>query len=213
MNPSNLVEEIRRCRVVAVVTLDRAANAVPLGQALAAGGVRAVELTLRTPEALEGLRRLAGVPGVLAGAGTVLDAQQIPSVVAAGARFAVSPGLNPTVVRAAQAAGLPFAPGVMTPSEVEQAMALGCRLLKFFPADVAGGPKMLKALAGPYGHTGAQFVPLGGLNPANAREYLDIPCVAAIGGSWIADRKLLAAGDFDAIRKLAAEAAALCGCG
>jgi 2-dehydro-3-deoxyphosphogluconate aldolase / (4S)-4-hydroxy-2-oxoglutarate aldolase len=205
----SMIEEIRKRRIVAVVTIDRAEDAVPLAEALMAGGVTAIELTFRTPAAEEALRRMSEVPGILPGAGTIIEPALVHRARAAGAAFAVSPGFNPAVLKTAQDIGLPFFPGVMTPTDVEQAMSAGCKLLKFFPADLAGGVKMLKTLAAPYGHTGVQFIPLGGIGPANAREYLNLPVVAAIGGSWIADRRLLAARDFDGIRKLAAEATAL----
>jgi 2-dehydro-3-deoxyphosphogluconate aldolase/(4S)-4-hydroxy-2-oxoglutarate aldolase len=132
-------------------------------------------------------------------------------VVAAGGRFGVAPGLNEAVVRKAQECWLPFIPGVMTPSEVERALALGCKLLKFFPADAAGGLKMLKAIAAPYAHTGVKFIPLGGLNATNAAEYLALPGVAAVGGSWIVERKLIKEKNWAAISRLVREALTLVG--
>jgi 2-dehydro-3-deoxyphosphogluconate aldolase/(4S)-4-hydroxy-2-oxoglutarate aldolase len=203
--------ETRICaaRVVAVLTLDAEADALPVADALIAGGIRAIELTLRTPEAVACLRRVAAErPELLVGAGTVLSAEQLRVARAAGAAFAVSPGLNHAVSAEAEIIGLPYFPGVMTPTDIENALAMGHRLLKFFPAEQAGGIKMLKALEAPYGQAGVRFLPLGGINVDNARQYLDLPVVAAIGGSWIAERALIKAGRFDEIRARAAEALA-----
>jgi len=185
-------DQIRQPRIVPVAIIDDAAHAVPLAKALSAGGLPIIEVTLRTPAALEAIRAIrAECPEMLVGAGTVLTPQQVHESVAAGAMFGVSPGLNADVVRAARDAGLFFMPGVMTPSDVEAALALDCRLLKFFPAVPAGGLAMLQSLAGPYAHTGVQFVPLGGVNANNMSDYLALPSVAAIGGSWICDRALV----------------------
>jgi 2-dehydro-3-deoxyphosphogluconate aldolase/(4S)-4-hydroxy-2-oxoglutarate aldolase len=203
--------ESRICaaRVVAVLTLDAEADALPVADALLAGGIRAIELTLRTPEAVACLRRVAAErPELLVGAGTVLSAEQLRVARAAGAAFAVSPGLNHAVSAEADSLGFPYFPGVMTPTDIENALAMGHRLLKFFPAEQAGGIKMLKALEAPYGQAGVRFLPLGGINVDNARQYLDLPVVAAIGGSWIAERALIKAGRFDEIRARAAEALA-----
>ena len=196
-------------RVVPVGIFDRVDDAVNAARALVAGGLHTMELTLRTPaseEALAAVRR--EVPEMLAGAGTVLSPAQVDRVIELGGAFAVSPGLNPKVVRRAIERGLPFAPGVMTPTDVEAAMDLGCKVLKFFPASVAGGLEMLKALAGPYQHTGVKFIPLGGVNAANMGEFLALPVVGAIGGSWLLDKKLVAAKDWAGITALAAAAVA-----
>ncbi len=204
--------ETRICaaRVVAVLTLDAEADALPVADALIAGGIRAIELTLRTPEAVACLRRVAAErKELLVGAGTVLTAEQLRLAREAGAAFAVSPGLNHAVSAEAEIIGLPYFPGVMTPTDIETALALGHRLLKFFPAEQAGGIKMLKALEAPYGQAGVRFLPLGGINVDNARQYLALPVVAAIGGSWIAERALIKAGKFDEIRARAAEACRL----
>jgi len=185
-------DQIRHHCIVPVAIIDDAAHAVPLAKALSAGGLPIIEVTLRTPAALEAIRAIrAECPEMLVGAGTVLTPQQVHESVAAGAMFGVSPGLNADVVRTARDAGLFFMPGVMTPSDVEAALALDCRLLKFFPAVPAGGLAMLQSLAGPYAHTGVQFVPLGGVNANNMSDYLALPSVAAIGGSWICDRALV----------------------
>ena len=208
--PAPLVERLARGRNVAVAVVEDPERAVPLARALLAGGVDAIELAFRTPRAAEALRRIAAeVPGVLVGAGTVLAPAQVREAKEAGAAFAVAPGFNPDVVRAAADAGLPFAPGVMTPSEIEGALALGCtRLLKFFPASVAGGVAGLRTLAAPYRHLGVRFLPLGGLTAANTAEWLAEPLVAACGGSWIAPAALVAAGNWAAIEENARAASA-----
>ena len=159
-----------------------------------------MEITFRTEAAEESIANIAReFPEILLGAGTVLAAEQAMRARDAGAVFALAPGLNAAVVKAAQDAGLVFAPGVMTPSEIERALDLGCEMVKFFPAGAAGGVAMLKALAGPYSHTGVRFIPTGGINAENMREYLALPAVAAIGGSWMVDPKLIDARDWDAI--------------
>jgi 2-dehydro-3-deoxyphosphogluconate aldolase / (4S)-4-hydroxy-2-oxoglutarate aldolase len=197
-------------RVVPVVVIDRADDAEPLAEALQKGGLDIAEVTFRTPAAAESIQRMRrAFPAMLVGAGTILDTEQVKCAQDAGAQFAVAPGFNPTVVNAARQLNLPFVPGVMTPSDVEAALALGCKLQKLFPAEVAGGLNMLKALAGPYGHTGVKFIPLGGVSVATAPAYLALPIVAAIGGSWIADRKLIADRKWSAITTLAAAAVAL----
>jgi len=203
-----LIERIRGVGVIAVLTLDRSEDAVPLARALLAGGVSAMELTLRTPAAVEALATISReVPEMLAGAGTVLTPEQVREVAEAGAAFAVAPGTNPKVVGEAQAAGLPFAPGVATASEVERAVDLGCRVLKFFPAEAMGGLKYLKSLATPYAHLGLGYMPLGGLNAANMADYLASPFVLALGGSWLARREVIQKRDWQTITANAAEAA------
>src|SRR5437870_4197877 len=193
-------------RIVPVAAIDALENAVPLARALLAGGLDVIEITLRTPAALDCIREIRrAVPEMLVGAGTILRVEQVEAAVKAGAQFGVSPGLNDAIVLAAQRAGLPFIPGVMTPSEVERALSLGCRLLKFFPANLAGGVDMLNAWRGPYAHTGVSFIPLGGVNASNAAQYLALPNVAAVGGSWIVDKKLIAAHDWESIRSLATQ--------
>lgn len=205
MTKQEIIAGICKSRVVAVVTLDEADDALPLAEALLAGGIKVIELTLRTPAAEEGIRRIAAAhPGMLVGAGTVLSAEQLGRAIDAGAAFAVSPGLNQAVSAEAAARGYSYFPGVMTPTDVEAALALGHRLLKFFPASIAGGIKMLKALEAPYAQAGVQFLPLGGVNAENAAEYLALDCVAAIGGSWIAERSLITEKRFDEIQRRAA---------
>jgi len=183
--------------------LDDVDAAAPLAEALLAGGLDVMEITLRTGAALAAIRRIAtAYPEMLLGAGTLLDPSQVEQARDAGAVFGLAPGLNPRVVQAAANCGMLFAPGVMTPSEVEQAWAIGCKLLKFFPAEPAGGVAMLKALAGPYAHLGLRFIPTGGIHTGNLADYLKVPLVAAIGGSWMVDKALVAAGRWDEITRL-----------
>jgi 2-dehydro-3-deoxyphosphogluconate aldolase/(4S)-4-hydroxy-2-oxoglutarate aldolase len=203
-------ERIRSAGVIAVLILEDASTAAPLARALLAGGIRAMELTLRTPAALEALRIIrAEVPEMLAGAGTVLSPEQAREARRAGAQFAVTPGMNRRVAEVAAALDLPFAPGVCTPSDVEAALECDCRVMKFFPAVPVGGLDYLRALAAPFAHLGARFIPLGGLSPQNAPAWLAEPSVLAIGGSWLAPRELLAARQWDAVTEIARQAAAL----
>ena len=176
-------------RVLPVVVLERAADALPLVDALAEGGLTAVEITLRTPAALDGIRAIrSGRPEVTVGAGTVLDPSVVPELSDLGVGFAVAPGLSPTVVEATQAAGMPLFAGVTSPTEIEQARSFGLEVLKFFPAEPLGGARMLKALIGPYGHTGLRFIPTGGIDLERAATYAPLDAVAAIGGSWFVGR-------------------------
>jgi 2-dehydro-3-deoxyphosphogluconate aldolase/(4S)-4-hydroxy-2-oxoglutarate aldolase len=207
MFDDRIAGRIERCGVVAVLTVERAADAVPLARALLEGGIEAMELTLRTAAALDALRAVvAEVPGMLAGAGTVLTPAQVAQVREAGAVFGVAPGTNPRVLEAAKEAGLSFAPGVATPSEIEQAIELGCRVLKFFPAEPSGGLAYLKSMAAPYAHLGVRFMPLGGVNAENMSDFLKSPLVLGLGGSWIASKEAIAARDWAAITATAREA-------
>ena len=187
-----MIKRILAKRIIPVVVLDSAEDAEPLAEALLAGGLDIMEITFRTAAAEESIRRIATrLPEILVGAGTLLEKDQVLRAKNAGAVFGLAPGLNPEIITTANACGLQFSPGVMTPSEVEQALALGCKLLKFFPAETAGGVNMLKALAGPYAHTGVMFVPTGGVTTKNLTAYLELPVVAAIGGSWMVDKQLV----------------------
>jgi 2-dehydro-3-deoxyphosphogluconate aldolase/(4S)-4-hydroxy-2-oxoglutarate aldolase len=207
---SSLERRIRRAAVIAVVTIDDPARAVPLANALLEGGVSAIELTLRTSSALESLEAVTkNVPEMLVGAGTVLTTEQLASVRDAGATFAVAPGFNREIVAAADEMGFPFAPGVMTPSEIEGAWSMGCSVLKFYHAGLAGGLAALKSLTGPYAHLGLKFIPLGGVDEANLGAWIADPITLAVGGSWIAPRQEIAAGEFDAITARAAAASAI----
>jgi len=189
MTDPSLETKIRKARIVAVLVVDDADDAIPLAQALSDGGVSAIELTLRTPAALDAIRSIRdNFPQMLLGAGTVLTPEQASQAKQAGADFAVSPGLNPRVVDHAQEIDLPFYPGVMTPSEIEKALEMDCRLLKFFPAEPCGGIKAISTIAAPYRHLGISFIPLGGLGLSNLADYLSSDLIAAVGGSWLAKR-------------------------
>jgi 2-dehydro-3-deoxyphosphogluconate aldolase / (4S)-4-hydroxy-2-oxoglutarate aldolase len=196
--------------VVPVLVIDDAATAVPLARALVAGGLRAIEITLRTPAALEAIAAVArDVEGAVAGAGTVLDADQYRAVADAGAEFVVSPGTTQELLDAARRSSVPLLPGAATASEVMALREEGYRVLKFFPAEQAGGAAYLKSLSSPL--AGMVFCPTGGISPANARDYLSLPNVVCVGGSWVAPKDLVAAGDWDGITRLAAEAMKLAG--
>ncbi|MDB6071863.1 MAG: eda [Verrucomicrobiales bacterium] len=202
--------ELQKSAVIAVLILERVEDAVPVAEALLAGGVKAMELTLRTPAAIGALKAIrAAVPGMLAGIGTILTPDQVKEVVDAGGSFGVSPGMNPRVVEAALAAGLPFAPGICTPSDIERALEYDRKFLKFFPAEPSGGLKYLEAIAAPYAHLGVKYIPLGGVNPANCHTWLSNPLVGGIGGSWLAPKPLIASGNFEGIREAAAQAIAI----
>ena len=194
--------------VVPVLTIERTADAVPLARALVKGGLPVLEITLRTEEALAALAAIAAeVPDAVVGAGTVLQPRQFDDVARAGARFAVSPGCTPALVTAARAAGLPFLPGIQTVSEAMVLAEQGFGLMKFFPADVAGGLAWLKAVAAPL--AGLRFCPTGGVGADTAQTYLSLANVACVGGSWLAPRDAVAAGDWTRIERLAAAAAKL----
>jgi 2-dehydro-3-deoxyphosphogluconate aldolase/(4S)-4-hydroxy-2-oxoglutarate aldolase len=168
--------------------------------------VDAIELTLRTDAAMESIWRIrADVPEILVGAGTVLTPGQVGEVKAAGAAFAVAPGMNPRVVAEAKRVGLPFAPGVCTPTDIELAIEQGCRFLKLFPSEPCGGLQYLRSIAAPFAHLGLQFIPLGGVSAANAEAYLREPLVMALGGSWLAPRELIQRRDWSAVTNNARE--------
>jgi len=208
--PPELNERIGRCGVVAVLVVDEAKHAVPLARALVEGGVDVMELTLRTPAALDALRTIAAeVPKMLPGIGTILTPEQVREVAEAKAAFGVAPGLNRRVVEEAQRVGLPFAPGVATASDLEAALELGCPDVKFFPAEASGGMAYLKSMAGPYAHLGVRFIPLGGLKAENCGAYLEAPNVLAVGGSWLAPRADVHNESWQTITARAAEARAI----
>jgi 2-dehydro-3-deoxyphosphogluconate aldolase/(4S)-4-hydroxy-2-oxoglutarate aldolase len=208
--PQKLVVRLESDRVIAVITVDTADEAVLLGRALVAGGVRVMELAWRTSATLEALAAIVqDVPEMLAGVGTLLSPEQVQAAADAGAEFGVSPGMSAAVVRAARTFGLPFAPGVQTPSDVQAAVEQGCRLLKFFPAESAGGLTHLRNLNAPFAHLGLRYIALGGIDQRTAPAYLAEPCVAAIGGSWIAPSVLVRQGAWEDIRQNAAAARAL----
>ena len=206
-NPS-LEAILRASPVLPVIALERLEQALPLAEALLEGGITTLEITLRTPVALEAIRRICkAFPGAYVGAGTVTTPGALRQVQEAGAAFAVSPGLTGPLMAAAAAGVLPLLPGVMTPTEVMVAVDAGFRYLKLFPAEQAGGLAMLKALAGPF--QDLRFCPTGGIGPASAPAYLAQPNVLCVGGSWLTPRVLVDAGDWKAITELARQAAAL----
>jgi len=194
--------------VLPVVVLERWEDAVPVARALVAGGLPAIELTLRTPVALDAVRAISDeVPEILVGAGTVVTPGQAKEALDAGARFLVSPGSTPSLLAAMSDTGLPFLPGTSSVSEVLSALELGLTELKFFPAEAAGGTAYLRALAGPV--PAARFCPTGGITPASAADYLALPNVGCVGGSWLAPPDVVRRGDWPAITALAAHAAGL----
>jgi len=194
--------------VMPVVVIDDPAKAVPMARALVAGGIRAIEITLRTPRALEAVRAIAAeVPEAIPGVGTVLNAADLAAAADAGARFAISPGATPALLAAAQATALPHIPAVATASELMAAMEAGCSVCKFFPAAQAGGVEALKALFGPF--PAARFCPTGGIDAASAPAYLALPNVVCVGGSWIVPRAALDGVDFATIERLARAASGL----
>ncbi|MFH8937528.1 bifunctional 4-hydroxy-2-oxoglutarate aldolase/2-dehydro-3-deoxy-phosphogluconate aldolase [Streptomyces griseosporeus] len=194
--------------VLPVVVVDDAADAVPLARALVAGGLPAIEVTLRTPAALESIRAIAGaVPDAVVGAGTVLTPGQVAESVAAGARFLVSPGWTDVLLEATRGAGVPFLPGVSTATEVVALLERGVREMKFFPAQAAGGTAYLRSLAGPLPQ--ARFCPTGGIGPDTAPDYLALPNVGCVGGSWMLPADAVAARDWGRVEQLAREAATL----
>ncbi len=202
-----LTKKIENCGVIAVLVIDEVKDAVPLAKALLAGGIDVMELTLRTPAAIGALKEIiANVPEMTAGIGTILTPEQVDEVKTAGAAFGVAPGLNPRVLTRAKEVGLPFAPGICTPSDIEAALEFNCRMLKFFPAETCGGLKHLKSMAAPYQHLGLKFVPLGGLKQDNLATYLSDPLILAAGGSWLAKRDVIKANDWKAITSAAAKA-------
>ncbi|MDI1334556.1 MAG: bifunctional 4-hydroxy-2-oxoglutarate aldolase/2-dehydro-3-deoxy-phosphogluconate aldolase [Lacunisphaera sp.] len=203
--PETLLNRLRKSGVVAGFFVDQASQAVPLCRALLAGGIDSIELMLRSSAGMDGVRAIAAeLPQILLGVGTILTPEQAREVKAAGAAFGVAPGMNPRVIRAAAEVGLPFAPGIATPSDLEGAIELGCRFVKFFPAEAAGGIAYLRSMSAPYKHLGIQYFPLGGLSNKNMLEYLKEPNVPTIGGSWIVKPELVAKADWAGITTSAA---------
>ncbi len=197
-----------RVAVIPVLTIDRRETAVPLARALVKGGLPVLEITLRTEAALDGLRAIvAELPEAVVGAGTVLDPVRLDEVQRAGARFAVSPGCTPALARAARSSGMPFLPGVQTVSEAMTLAELGFGVLKFFPADAAGGLTWIKAVGAPL--PDLKFCPTGGITADTAPSYLALANVACVGGSWVAPRVAVATGDWQSVERLAAASSAL----
>lgn len=195
-------QEISRRKLLAVLTLNDKENAVKIAKALFEGGVSMIELTLRTQNALDCIKAIAKeVPDMLVGAGTILKPEQAEQAKQAGASFGVSPGTNVKVIKKALQDGLFFAPGVMTPSDVETCLEFNLTLLKLFPAGAIGGLNYLKNMSAPYNHLGVQYIPLGGINQSNLKENLDSPLIAAVGGSWLASPDLIEKMDLEQIYK------------
>lgn len=205
---NKVLEEIGRIGIVPVVVLDDAKDAEPLAKALCDGGLPCAEVTFRTAAAEESIRIMAEkFPDMLVGAGTVLTTEQVDRAVAAGAKFIVSPGLNPRIVKYCVDKGILITPGTANPSDVEQALEQGLEVVKFFPAEQAGGLKMIKAMAAPY--TTVKFMPTGGINANNVRDYLAYDRIIACGGSWMVKGDLVKAGNFEKITELVKEAVAI----
>ena len=204
----NLIKKISDTGVIPVVKIDNVEDALPLAEALKNGGLPCAEITFRTDAAEEAIRRISkAYPDFFIGAGTILSPEQADAAMDAGATFIVSPGLNPEVVKHCKAKGYPIIPGVCTPTEVEAAMALGLTYLKFFPAEAAGGVKMIKAMVAPY--TKIKFMPTGGVSTANLADYLACKAVYACGGSWMVPADKIKDGKFDEIEALTREAVEL----
>ena len=201
----SVLEEIGKIGIVPVIKIDDAEKAVPLAQALQAGGIPCIEITFRTAEGEKAIQHIArAMPEMLAGAGTVLTTDQVDRAINAGAKFIVSPGFNPKVVAYCTKKGIPITPGCANPSDIEQALEFGLQTVKFFPAEQAGGIEYIKAIAAPYPNV--QFIPTGGINAGNIGKYLSFEKVIACGGSWMAGANLINAGEFDKITALSREA-------
>ncbi len=193
----SIFDQLSRHGIVPVIALDDAAAALPLADALIEGGLPVAEITFRTTAARATIEAMARHrPDMLVGAGTVLTEEQVDQAQAAGAGFALAPGLDVAVLAHAAKVGLPFAPGIMTPTDLQAALRFGCAMVKFFPAMPAGGPSMLKAIAAPYAQTGVGFNPTGGVTMDNLSDWLALPEVRAVGGTWIATRADIAAGNW-----------------
>ena len=200
-----VLEQISKIGIVPVVKIDRAEDALPLAKALCAGGLPCAEVTFRTDAAAEAIKIMTdNFPNMCVGAGTVLNAAQVDAAVDAGAKFIVSPGLNPNTVKYCIEKGVPITPGTSSPSDIEAAIELGLDVVKFFPAEQSGGLAKIKAMAAPY--VNMKFMPTGGISAKNLTSYLDFPKIIACGGSWMVPKDLVAAGDFEAIKNLTREA-------
>lgn len=205
---NHILEQLQKIGIIPVVVLNDMKDAEPLAKALYEGGLPCAEVTFRTEAAEESIRIMAEkYPEMLVGAGTVLTTEQVDRAVNAGAKFIVSPGLNPKVVTYCQKKGIPVVPGVVTPSEIEQALELGLEVVKFFPVEPSGGLSMIKAVAAPY--TTLKFMPTGGINLKNVREYLKYDKILACGGSWMVKGDLINEGKFNEIEQMTREAATL----
>jgi 2-dehydro-3-deoxyphosphogluconate aldolase/(4S)-4-hydroxy-2-oxoglutarate aldolase len=201
MDSGQVFEILKKHGVVPVIAIDSIEGALPLADALGEGGLPVAEITFRTEAAGEVIAKIGQErPNIVLGAGTIISLESVRLAKESGARFGVAPGLNPSIVAEASRVELPFIPGVITPSEVEEALSLGAKVQKFFPSEASGGLAMIKALAGPYGHTGVKFVPTGGVTPGNLEEYLSSDAVICVGGTWIATKEAIAGKKWDLIR-------------
>ena len=206
--PKDIQDKIAQGGIIAVLEIESEKNAVGAAAALLEGGITVIELALRTPGAIPSISLIAKeVPQMYIGIGTIIESGQAAMVKKeSGVRFGVSPGLNPEIVKEAVAAGLPFAPGIATPTELEQAISLGCRVVKLFPAEGMGGLSYLKSINGPYNHLGIKYIPLGGVTPNNLADYAKFAPVLAIGGSWMATKEMINSQNWKEITKKAREA-------
>lgn len=197
----NVRELMQVAPVIPVLVIDDVSKARPLAEALVAGGLRTLEVTLRTPQALDAMRAMSDVEGAIVGVGTALDGDDLKRAQDHGATFAVSPGFTQSLGKAANAINMPLLPGIMSPADIMRARDEGFTALKFFPASQAGGPALLSGFAGPFINT--VFCPTGGINAKNARDYLSLPSVVCVGGSWVAPKNMVDKGDWEAITQLA----------
>ena len=203
----DVLERVKNSGIIAVLEIEDTENAIPVVDALLEGGISAVELTLRTPSALESIRKISeSRPEMTVGVGTVIFSEQLDDIVKAGAHFGVAPGLNPDILSKARGLGYSFAPGVVTPSELEIALSHGCKVLKFFPAEPSGGILYLKSINNPYAYLGLSYIPLGGVNLSNLADYAGMKEVIAVGGTWISKRNLINDRDWKTITLNAVDA-------
>jgi len=203
-----IIDDLSASGIIPVVSIDTAGHALPMAKALTEGGLNIVEVTFRTEAAAIAIRVLRSeMPGLIVGAGTLLHPDQVDAAVDSGAQFGVAPGFNPKVVNRARQRGFPFFPGVCTPTDIESALDLGCKVLKFFPAEAYGGLKTLRAISAPYLHLGVQFIPTGGMKLESVPDYLAQDYVLAVGGTWIAPAEFIRREDWEEIHNLAQAAA------
>ena len=206
----DIVETLKSAGIIPVIVIEDEAKAVPLAKALVDGGLPVLEVTFRTKAAAGAIAKIkAEVQGTVVGAGTLLTKDQVKAAKDAGAEFGVAPGFDPAIVSYAQELGLPMVPGIATASELSQALTAGVPMVKFFPAEAAGGVKMIKNLLGAFRFTGVKFMPTGGINAQNVKDYLAVPEIVACGGTWIVPKDALASDDWEKVRSLAAEASAI----
>ena len=206
----DIVETLKSAGIIPVIVIEKEEQAVPLAKALVKGGLPVLEVTFRTKAAAGAIAAIKReVPEAIVGAGTILTVEQLRAAKEAGAVFGVAPGFDPVIMAAAKAEQFPFCPGIATASELSQALTAGAPMVKFFPAEAAGGVKMIKNLLGAFRFTGVKFMPTGGVSAANLADYLAVPEVLCCGGTWVVPKDALASGDWSAIERLASESAAI----